>query len=81
MNFEIYAEKISSIRQTDIARNDKKLVKKRLQVKNTNMTMTSINKIKFASINDKRYYGSDGIVSLLLVIICYVKLENIKNPS
>ena len=81
MNFEIYAEKISSIRQTDIARNDKKLVKKRLQVKNTNMTMTSINKIKFASINDKRYYRSDGIVSLLLVIICYVKLENIKSPS
>ena len=45
------------------------------------MTMTSINKIKFASINDKRYYRSDGIVSLLLVIICYMKLENIKNPS
>ena len=28
------------------------------------MTMTGINKIKFASINDKRHYGSDGIVSL-----------------
>ena len=27
------------------------------------MTMASINKVKFASINDKRY-GSDGIVSL-----------------
>ena len=26
--------------------------------------MTSVNKIKFASLNDKRYYGSDGIVSL-----------------
>ena len=26
--------------------------------------MTSINKVKFASLNDKRYYGSDGIVSL-----------------
>ena len=44
----------------------KKLVQKRLQVKNTNMAMTSINKVNFASINDKRYYGSDGIVSLPL---------------
>ena len=64
MNFESYAEKISSLRQIDVARNDKKLVQKRLQVKNTNMTITSINKVKFASINDKRYYASDGIVSL-----------------
>ena len=39
-------------------------MQKRLQVKNTNMIMTSINKVKFASLNDKRYYGSDGIVSL-----------------
>ena len=28
------------------------------------MTMTSINKVKFASINDKRYYGYEGVVSL-----------------
>ena len=46
MNFESYAEKISSIRQIDIAR-------------------ININKVKFASVNDKRYYGCDGIVSLL----------------
>ena len=28
------------------------------------MTMTTVNKVKFASLNDKRYYFSDGIVSL-----------------
>ena len=28
------------------------------------MAMTSMNKVKFTSINDKRYYASDGIVSL-----------------
>ena len=28
------------------------------------MIMTSVNKVTFASLNDKRYYGSDGIVSL-----------------
>ena len=26
--------------------------------------MTSVNKVKFASLNDKRYHGSNGIVSL-----------------
>ena len=57
-------EKISTKRQIDIACNDKKLVRKRIQVKTTNMTKTSINKIKFASLNEKRYYGSEGIVSL-----------------
>ena len=28
------------------------------------MIITSINEVKFASLNDKRYYGSDGIVSV-----------------
>ena len=28
------------------------------------MTMMSVNKVQFASLNDKRYYFSDGIVSL-----------------
>ena len=28
------------------------------------MIMASINKVKFVSLNDKKYYGSDGIVSL-----------------
>ena len=42
----------------------KKLIQKRLQIKNTNMIMTSVSKAKFASLNDKRYYGSDGIALL-----------------
>ena len=28
------------------------------------MTMTSVNKVQFATLNDKRYYFSDGIVSI-----------------
>ena len=64
MNFESYVEKISSVRQIGIARNNKKLVQIRLQVKNTNMKMTTINKVKFASKNGKGNYRSDGIVSL-----------------
>ena len=42
----------------------KKIIQKRLQVKNANMIMTSVNKVQFASLNDKRYYFSDRIVSL-----------------
>ena len=62
ITFESYAERISSLRQIDTK--SKKKIQKRLQVKNTNMVMTSVNKVKFASLNDKRYYGSEGIVSL-----------------
>ena len=47
-----------------IAKKKKKNVQKRLQVKNTELKMTSVNKVQFASLNDKRYYFSDGVVSL-----------------
>ena len=39
-------------------------MQKRFLVKNTNMMMASINKVQFASLIDKMYYFSDGIVSL-----------------
>ena len=65
MNFESYASRTAPLRSIDCKKTEqKKLIQKRLQVKNTNMVMTSINKVQFASINDKRYYFSDGIVAL-----------------
>ena len=64
MNFESYAMRINTLREFDDKKEEEKIVQKRLQVKNTNMTMTSINKVQFARLNDKRYYFSDGIVSL-----------------
>ena len=48
MTFECYAERISSLRQLD-TNYEKKLIQKRLQVKSTNMILTSTNKVKFAS--------------------------------
>ena len=65
MSFESYASQIKDLR-LDLKNEEKKekIVQKRLQVKNTEMIMTRINKVKFASLNDKRYYFSDGIVSL-----------------
>ena len=64
MCFESYAMRINTLRGIDCKKEEKKITQKRLQVKNTNMTMTSVNKGQFASLNDKRYYFSNGIVSL-----------------
>ena len=64
MFFESYAGRISKIKEFDSETKEKKIVQKRLQVKNTEMKMTSVKKVQFASLNDKRYYFSDGIVSL-----------------
>ena len=65
MDFQRYADRIKDLRldlKTDTVQ--EKVIQKRLQVKNTEMIMTSSNKVKFAQLNDKRYYFSDGIVSL-----------------
>ena len=56
MNFESYAMIINTLRESDDKKEEKKIVQKRLQVKNTNMTMTSLNKVQFARLNDNRYY-------------------------
>ena len=66
MSFESYAMRISTLRDIDCKKEEKKITQKRLQVKNTNMTMTSVNKVQFARLNNKRYYFSDGIVPLPL---------------
>ena len=65
MNVESYAEIICPLREIDtIKSTDKNIVPKRLQVKNTEMKMASVNKVQFASLNDERYYLLDGITSL-----------------
>ena len=64
MNFESYAGRIVTLRQPDDKRNKKQFAQKRLQVTNTEMKMNSVNKVQFTSLNNKRYYFSDGIVSL-----------------
>ena len=56
------------------------MIQKRLQAKNMKMKMTmiSVSKVQFANLNDKRYYFSDGTVSLpfghpLLSDLCKLK--------
>ena len=64
MNFETYTERIATLKEPDGERNKKQIAQKRLQVINTEMKMTSVNKAQFSSLNYKRYYFSDEIVSL-----------------
>ena len=77
MNFESYVMRINTLREFD---DKKEIVQKRLQVKNTNMTMISINKVQFARLNDKRYYFSDGIVSLPFGHPALNKVREYKKP-
>ena len=64
MSFKAYTNRITSLRQLDCKNDKKKITQKRFQVKNTNMMRMTVKKVQFASLNDKRYYFSDGIVSL-----------------
>ena len=64
MSFKAYANRITSLRQLDCKSDKKKITQKRFQVKNTNMMRTTVKKVQFASLNDKRYYFLDGIISL-----------------
>ena len=49
MCFESYANRITMLRKLDCKQKEKKFVQKRLQGKNTNMIMTSVNKVQFES--------------------------------
>ena len=65
MLFENYANRIKRLRHDlDILPSCEFVNQKRFEVRHTNMKMTAINKVKFARLNDKRYYFSDGIASL-----------------
>ena len=65
MMFENYANRIKQLRyDLDILPSCEYVTQKRFEIKNTEMKMKAINKVKFARLNDKRYYFSDGIVSL-----------------
>ena len=63
MNFESNAERIHPLREIEtIKSTGKKIVQKRPQVKNTELKRTSINQVQLASLDNKCYYLSDGII-------------------
>ena len=78
MNFESYAKRIATLREPDDERSKKHIIQKRLQVTNTKMKMTGANKVQFPSLNNKRWYFSDGIVSLPYGHALLSKIRQIK---
>ena len=61
MHFDAYVDWLSP---KDEQLYDKKILQKRFQIKHNAMEMVSVNKKRFASLNDKRFYFMGGIVSL-----------------
>ena len=53
MCFEAYAERITSFKNFDEKIEQKKMIQKRFQIKNTEMKMATVNKVQFASLNNK----------------------------
>ena len=78
MNFKTYTERIATLKEPDGERNKKQIAQKRLQVINTEMKMTSVNKAQFSSLNYKRYYFSNEIVSLSYGHPVLSKIDQIK---
>ena len=79
MLFENYANQIKRLRyDLDISPSVQRIKQKRFEVRNTDMKMTTVNKVKFARLNDKRYYFSDGIVSLPFGHILLEKVRQYK---
>ena len=66
MEFEDYAKRIILIREIETFGQlpKEKQKQNRFTIKNNQMVLEEIEKAKFAQINDKRYYFSDGILSL-----------------
>ena len=54
MSFESYAKRIATLREPDDKRNKQQIVQKKLQVTDTEIKMTTVNKVKLATLNNKR---------------------------
>ena len=54
------------------------MVRKRFQAKNTEMKITTVNKVQFSSLNNKRYNLSDGITSLCFGPLLLLQLRDKK---
>ena len=67
MEFEDYVKRINLIKEIETFAhllNEKQNKKKMFAIKNNEMVLEEVEKPKFAQKNDKRYYFSNGIVSL-----------------
>ena len=66
MDFDSYSERLADLNKfsTEFFRKPKKIQQKRFQIINEYMQMESVSKVQFGRLNDKRFYFSNGIMSL-----------------
>ena len=66
MDFDSYSERLADLTEfsKEFLRKPVKIEQKRFQVINDSMQMKSVIKVQFGKLNDKRFYFSNGLISL-----------------
>ena len=66
MDFDSYSERLADLNEfsKDFFKRPKKIEQKRFQIINESMQMKSVIKVQFGQLNDKRFYFSNGLISL-----------------
>ena len=78
INFESYANRINTLRNIDSELAQKKINAKKVTGKTYRNEDDSVNNVQFASLNNKPYYISDGIVSLPFGHLLFSELRELK---
>ena len=66
MDFDSYSERLSDLNEfsKEYIKKPKKIQQKKFQIINDSMQMKGVSKVQFGKLNDKRFYLSNGIISL-----------------
>ena len=66
MDFELHSERLSDLNEfsKEYIKKPKKIQQKKFQIINDSMQMKGVSKVQFGKLNDKRFYFSNGIISL-----------------
>ena len=66
MDFDFYSERLADLNEFSkkFFKKSKKIEQKRFQIINESMQMKSVIKVQFGQLNHKRFYFSNGFISL-----------------
>ena len=66
MDFDSYSERLSDLNEfsKEFLKKPVKIEQKRFQIINESMQMKSVIKVQFGQLNNKRFYFSNGLISL-----------------
>ena len=66
MDFDSYSERLTGLNEfsKEFFKKPQKIEQKRFQIINESMQIKSVSKVQFRQLNDKRFYFSNGLISL-----------------